>query len=60
MAGDWSNANGRVLCPPDEVAERLKVPRSALRRRFYRALDSAGLKRIRFHDLRHTFGTIAV
>ena len=33
---------------------------SAMRRRFYAALDSAGLPRIRFHDLRHTFGTLAV
>lgn len=29
----------------------------ALRRRFYRAVDAAGLRKIRFHDLRHTFGT---
>ena len=33
---------------------------SAMRRRFYKALDTAGLPRIRFHDLRHTFGTLAV
>jgi integrase len=33
---------------------------SALRRRFVKALDRARLKRLRFHDLRHTFGTIAV
>ncbi len=33
---------------------------SALRRRFYAARDRAGLKPIRFHDLRHTFGTLAV
>ena len=33
---------------------------SALRRRFYTARAAAGLKRIRFHDLRHTFGTLAV
>jgi integrase len=33
---------------------------SALRRRFYEARDQAGLKPIRFHDLRHTFGTLAV
>src|SRR5204862_6530211 len=31
-----------------------------LRRRFYAALDRAGLKRLRLHDLRHTFGTLAV
>jgi hypothetical protein len=37
-----------------------------MRRAFYRALDSAGLGRLRegprpfrFHDLRHTFGTLA-
>jgi integrase len=33
---------------------------SALRRRFYAARSRAGLKQIRFHDLRHTFGTLAV
>jgi integrase len=33
---------------------------SSLRRRFYAARIGAGLKRIRFHDLRHTFGTVAV
>lgn len=32
----------------------------ALRRRFYRDLETAGLDRLRFHDLRHTFGSIAV
>jgi integrase len=33
---------------------------SALRRRFYKALDAAELPRMRLHDLRHTFGTLAV
>jgi integrase len=33
---------------------------SALRRRFYAALKAADLKRLRFHDLRHSFGTLAV
>lgn len=33
---------------------------SAMRRRFYAALDAAGLSRIRNHDLRHSFGTLAV
>jgi integrase len=32
----------------------------ALRRRFYRALTKAKLRRIRFHDLRHHFGTLAI
>jgi integrase len=30
---------------------------SALRRRYKRALTRAGLRQLRFHDLRHTFGT---
>jgi integrase len=30
-----------------------------LRARFYAALRAAHLKRVRFHDLRHTFGTLA-
>jgi len=33
---------------------------SALRRRFAAAQQRAGLRTIRFHDLRHTFGTLAV
>jgi integrase len=33
------------------------VDGSALRRRYKTALDEAGLRRLRFHDLRHTFGT---
>lgn len=32
----------------------------ALRRRFYAALERAGLRRIRFHDLRHLFGSLAI
>jgi integrase len=29
-----------------------------LRKRYYAALDRAGVKRVRIHDLRHTFGTV--
>jgi integrase len=32
----------------------------ALRRRYYRALERAGLRRVRFHDLRHAFGSAAI
>ena len=46
------------LAFPNAVGDPLDD--SALRRRFYRALERAGLKRIRFHDLRHSFGTLAV
>lgn len=33
---------------------------SALRRRYVEDLDSAGLRFLRFHDLRHTFGSLAI
>lgn len=45
-----------VFC--NVVGERLDS--WALRRRFYAAIDRAELRRIRFHDLRHAFGTAAV
>jgi integrase len=33
---------------------------SALRRRFKKARDAAGLRPLRFHDLRHTFGSVSI
>jgi len=42
-----------VVC--NEVGARLCAWK--LRRRFYRALEKAGLPRIVFHSLRHCFGT---
>ena len=33
---------------------------SALRRRYKRARDAAGLRPLRWHDLRHTFGSLAI
>lgn len=33
---------------------------SAVRRRFERARDAAGLRPLRFHDLRHTYGSLLV
>jgi integrase len=43
-----------VFCHP---LTGLAYDASALRKRFYEALERAGLRRITFHELRHTFGT---
>ncbi len=40
--------------------ERTNVDGSALRLRYVATLDAAGLRRLRFHDLRHTFGSLAI
>lgn len=37
-----------------------RIDGSALRRRFQRARDAAGLEPLRFHDLRHTYGSLLV
>jgi integrase len=52
----WTGEEDLVLVSP--TGEHIED--SALRRRFYAALKAAGLKHIRFHDLRHSFGTLAV
>jgi hypothetical protein len=52
----WTGDDDRVFV--NDVGEQFED--SAMRRRFYTALDAAGIPHIRFHDLRHTFGTIAV
>jgi integrase len=38
----------------------LPLSRTGVRKRFIRARSAAGLRPLRFHDLRHTFGSIAV
>jgi integrase len=40
--------------------EGTHVDGSALRRRYHATLDAAGLRRLRFHDFRHTFGSLAI
>jgi integrase len=37
-----------------------RIDASALRRRFDRARNALGLERLRFHDLRHTYGSLLV
>jgi integrase len=46
------------LLDPDTAGDHLDA--WALRRRYYRALKKARLPRIRFHDLRHCFGSAAI
>lgn len=41
-------------------ATGVNVDGSALRRRYSAALARAGLRPLRFHDLRHTFGSLAI
>jgi integrase len=36
------------------------IDASALRRRYIAARDKAGIRPLRFHDLRHTFGSLAI
>jgi integrase len=59
----FAGADDFVFC--DGLGEPLRD--AAIRERFYAALDAAGLGHLRtkehpmrFHDLRHTFGTLAV
>jgi integrase len=51
---DYTAPGERVFC---SVFGRT-LDGSALRRRFKRARDAAGLRPLRFHDLRHTYGSL--
>ena len=60
---DRLNRRGEFTAPDDCVfANRFgrRLDPSALRRRFERARDAAGLEPLRFHDLRHTYGSLLV
>ncbi len=50
----WTGDNDLVFV--NAVGDHIE--RSTLRRRYVAALGRAGLKQLRFHDLRHTFGTL--
>jgi integrase len=54
--GDFTSADEYVFC--NRLGRRLDG--SALRRRVERARDAAGLRPLRFHDLRHTYGSLLV
>jgi integrase len=60
---DRLSHRGEFIGPDDYVfCNRLgrRLDPSALRRRFERARDAAGLEPLRFHDLRHTYGSLLV
>lgn len=54
--GEFVSRDDFVFC--NRLGRRLDA--SALRRRFERARDAAGLEPLRFHDLRHTYGSLLV
>ena len=54
--GEFTGADDYVFC--SRLGRRLDP--SAMRRRFERARDAAGLELLRFHDLRHTYGSLLV
>ena len=54
--GEFTGPDDYVFC--SRLGRRLDP--SALRRRYERARDAAGLERLRFHDLRHTYGSLLV
>jgi integrase len=54
--GRFAASGELVFCRPDGGP----LDRSAVRSRFVRAQQKAGVKVRRFHDLRHTFGSLAI
>jgi len=53
-ASNYTAADDRVFCHPTTGAA---LDHSDLVRRFKAALKAAGLRSIRFHDLRHSYGS---
>jgi integrase len=54
--GEFTGPDDSVFC--NRLGRRLDP--SALRRRYERARSAAGLEPLRFHDLRHTYGSLLV
>ncbi len=54
---DWFTGDDELVFPGDTGTY---LDGSALRRRYKTALARAGLRPLRFHDLRHTFGTTVI
>jgi integrase len=68
MAAEVEKALAALLLDRDPAPDDLVFPgqdggyldASALRRRYTKAQKDAGLRPLRFHDLRHTFGSLAI
>jgi integrase len=59
LAASYGDLPGEdALVFPGEAGDYLDA--SALRRRFVKAVRTAGVRELRFHDLRHTFGSLAI
>ncbi len=56
LRGEFTGDDDLVFCSPTGA----HLDAWALRRRYEAALERAGLRRVRFHDLRHCFGSVAV
>ena len=57
---EYRNRNpSRWLFPSPKKEDSPLLP-SVVRQRLHRLLDHAGCERVRFHDLRHTFATLAL
>jgi integrase len=54
--GHFTSRDDFVFCRADGGS----LDRSAIRKRFIRAQKKAGIRVRRFHDLRHTFGSLAI
>ena len=55
----WETVDSRWMFP-SPVKEDMPMTPGAVRRRLQIILERAGCKRIRFHDLRHTFATLSL
>jgi integrase len=54
--GDSYHDSGKLVCHPDGRA----VHPDTITTRFNRLVDRAGVKRIRLHDVRHTYATVSL
>lgn len=51
--------NGELMFP-GKIPGKPRHPSAVYHRRFHPALESAGIRRIRFHDLRHTYAALMI